>query len=253
MALRRAHEHDGERATRGHRVRLRRTWSQRAVLTVGSLASVSALAMAGTLTLVKVRFDQVPRVDIQADGFVPAGELASDAPRNILIVGADDASTLDPGSPELAGREDVGGIRSDTIMLVRLDPAAKTAQILSFPRDLWVDIPGHAPNKINATLEFGGEELLIETLQAEFDLEVNSYVQLDFQGFKRLVDEVDGVPMYFETPVADGSEEGSSGLDIATPGCTTLTGEGDADQINADVQACFGQEQLPVPSTEPEG
>jgi LCP family protein required for cell wall assembly len=210
----------------GPGARLRRTWPQRAVLTFNGIAVVAALGAAGVLTFAKVRVDQVPRVFVDSPGFLPAEELANDAPRNVLIVGADDATTLGDDAAERAGREQVTGIRSDTIMVVRLDPAAETARILSFPRDLWVDIPGHGANRINASLEIGGARLLVDTLQAEFGLQVNSYVQLDFRGFQRLVEEVDGVPIWFDTPVADGSSEGSSGLNIESAGCTTLDGVG---------------------------
>jgi LCP family protein required for cell wall assembly len=222
MAKRRAQHEAGAPAP----VRLRRTWPQRAVLAFNASAIVVALLAAGGLAFAKQRIDQVPRIRVDGPGFTPARALASDAPRNILLVGADNSEDADPDAPEQAGRGSLVGVRSDTIMIVRLDPATEDAQILSFPRDLWVTIPGHGDAKINASLELGGGPLLIETIKANFDLDINSYVQVDFDGFKRLVEQVDGVPIYFDTPVGDGSSEGSSGLDVRTAGCTTLDGTG---------------------------
>lgn len=215
------------------RPRLRRTWPQRGLIALSTLSIVASLAMATTLAYAKRRVDQMPRTSITADGFRPAAELASDAPRNILLVGADDATTLPAGSPEQAARDKVGGVRSDTIMVVRLDPATKTARILSLPRDLWVPIPDASPNRINAALEFGGPSRLVETLQANFGIEINGYVQIDFNGFKRLVEEVDGVPIYFDAPVGDGSSEGSSGLHVNGSGCALLDGTGSLQYVRS--------------------
>lgn len=211
----------------------RRTWGQRLLLALGTLGAFAALATATTLAYAKHRFDQMPRVELTASGYRPASELASNAPRNILLVGIDDASTLPAGSPEQAARSNVGGIRSDTIMLARLEPATKTARILSFPRDLWVSIPGHGTDKINAALAIGGPNLLVETLQADFGLEVNGYVGVDFAGFRKLVEAVDGVPTYFDTPVGDGNSKGSSGLHVTDAGCTTLDGVGALQYVRA--------------------
>lgn len=215
------------------RRRPRRTWPQRGLLALSTLAIVASVATATTLAYAKHRVDQMPRTSITVEGFRPAAELASDAPRNILLVGADDATTLPAGSPEQAAREEVGGVRSDTIMVVRLDPATKTARILSFPRDLWVPIPSASPNRINAALQFGGPSRLVETLQANFGIEINGYVQIDFNGFKRLVEEVDGVPIYFDAPVGDGSSEGSSGLHVDGSGCALLDGTGSLQYVRS--------------------
>ncbi len=63
--------------------------------------------------------------------------------------------------------------------------------------------PGNSPGRINSSLQFGGPDLLISTIKANFDIDINHYVQVNFAGFKSLVDQIGGVPVYFATPVRD--------------------------------------------------
>jgi polyisoprenyl-teichoic acid--peptidoglycan teichoic acid transferase len=86
--------------------------------------------------------------------------------------------------------EGAGGARSDTIMLVRLDPGKDATAILSLPRDLKVEIPGHGADKINAAYELGGPKLTLTTVKAVTGLPVNHVVNVAFQGFWRAVNAV---------------------------------------------------------------
>lgn len=101
-------------------------------------------------------------------------------PVNILFLGADHAGPGDPG-------------RSDSLMLVRLDPQTKSISMLSVPRDLWVSIPGYGMNKINAAYSFGGPALSVQTFTQVTGLPVNHFVRADFSGFWRLVNALGGV------------------------------------------------------------
>ncbi|MBW3666487.1 MAG: LCP family protein [Actinobacteria bacterium] len=69
----------------------------------------------------------------------------------ILVVGSDSREGLE----DLSNFGSVGGARADVVMLMRLDGATNSTQMLSIPRDLWVDIPGHGKDKINAAYAFG--------------------------------------------------------------------------------------------------
>jgi LCP family protein required for cell wall assembly len=209
--------------------RLRRTWPQRLLITFNLSCIVVALLAAGSLTYAKRKVGQIPRVQFNADGFIGSDGLADDAPRNFLIVGNDSAGRLDEDDPARAGRGSVGGVRSDTMMVVRLDPKSKGAKILSFPRDLWVDIPGRGRNRINASIEYGGRDLLVQTIKENFDIDINHYVEVDFAGFKDMVDLLGGIPVYFATPVRDGR----SGLNVENAGCTTLDENGALQYVRA--------------------
>jgi LCP family protein required for cell wall assembly len=94
-----------------------------------------------------------------------------------------------------------GAPRTDSMMLLTLDPVARTAGMLSIPRDLWVDIPGFEHNRINTAysqgegfnVPGGGPGLAMRTVENLLGVPVQYYVVLDFYAFERLVDEVGGV------------------------------------------------------------
>ena len=79
------------------------------------------------------------------------------------------------------------GKRSDTILLVRIDPVAGTVKMLSFPRDLWIPMADTGQNdRINSA--YGrGRQVLVDTIRKDFGVEVNNYIEVDFSGFKGLV------------------------------------------------------------------
>jgi LCP family protein required for cell wall assembly len=177
-------------------------------------AVIGLVTAVGSLGALHFRLGQIPRLDL--DGALDA-EPDGDSAQNYLLVGTDSADRLDPNDPVTNGREDLG-VLSDTIMLLRVDPDSDQAQLLSFPRDLYVDIPGSGEGKINSALAAGGQEALIATIQDTFDVPVHHYLQVDFLGFKELVRAIDGVPFFFDTPVRDLS----TGLFVGHRGCNTL-------------------------------
>ena len=200
--------------------RARRTWPQRLLIAFNVCAIVAALGTAGAVAWGKETVSEVPRVQIQSAEFTPASELEPGEPVNFLIVGTDSAEGLAADDPLLNGREDVGGTRSDVIMVVRLDPKEETASIVSFPRDLWVEIPGHGNQRINAAVAYadGDPALLIDTLQTNFGIPVNHYVEVNFAAFKSVVRDIGGVKVYISHPMRDGR----AGLDLPTAGCQML-------------------------------
>ena len=107
--------------------------------------------------------------------------------------------------------------RSDTIILVNIDPVAKTARMLSIPRDLRVFIPGKGVAKINAayamgdydkTVAGGGPGLTMRTIEANFGIDINYYAEIDFDGFTNIVDTVGGLTMDVPYPIKDNEYPG---------------------------------------------
>jgi polyisoprenyl-teichoic acid--peptidoglycan teichoic acid transferase len=107
----------------------------------------------------------------------------------------------DPGDPQtllLLGSdrrpkdntEGAGGARSDTIMLVRLDPDKAATAVMSLPRDLKVEIPGHGTDKINAAYDLGGPALTLKTVKSVTGLRINHVINVHFTGFWRAVNAV---------------------------------------------------------------
>lgn len=203
----------------------RRSGGQRLLLTLGCLATVAVLLVASTVAYFNWRLGQIDRIDL---GLV---DTESGEPENYLLVGSDSRAGIDAeeagaqgflNSEEYQTDPDGAGRRSDTIMVLRIDPSSKTADLLSFPRDLYVPIAGtDRSDKINAA--FGmGVDVLIDTIQENFDIPINHYVEVDFVGFQKIVDSMGGVKFYFDKPVWDSH----TGLDISTVGCHTLDGAG---------------------------
>lgn len=156
---------------------------------------------------------------------VPATFPAADPEaQNFLIVGSDANACVDPGSPWAGAadptRENIGN-RSDTIMVMRLDPVTRTAAILSFPRDLWVPIPGKGKGRINSAYIKNDPSLLTQTLYENFGITIDHYIQVDFCAFKRIVDAVGGVAVPFSTPIIDKNVN----IDIPNAGCHTFSGD----------------------------
>ena len=101
---------------------------------------------------------------------------------NILLIGNDSRVNGEDG-------------RSDAMILVSISNQTKTIYLTSLLRDIYVEIPGHESNRLNAAYAFGGPELLLETIKQNLDIEVNRYVQVNFQAFANLIDAVGGVDL----------------------------------------------------------
>ena len=158
-------------------------------------------------------------------GILATADTNSDVSNVLDTATGDDLTFLIVGSDSRAGLDDLtnfgpaGGQRGDVVMLVRLNQANSTAQMLSIPRDLWVDIPGHSDNRINAAYALGGPSLMVETIKSNLKVDINHYVEIDFVGFAALVDELGGIEIAFPYRARDLK----SGLDVDS-GSQTLDG-----------------------------
>jgi polyisoprenyl-teichoic acid--peptidoglycan teichoic acid transferase len=85
------------------------------------------------------------------------------------------------------------GARSDTIILARIQPKRHRIALLSIPRDLYVEIPGHGHDRINMAFRYGGERLLTRVVRETLGVEIDHFVEVDFHGFKDVVDDVGGI------------------------------------------------------------
>ncbi|EKE04379.1 MAG: cell envelope-related transcriptional attenuator [uncultured bacterium] len=137
--------------------------------------------------------------------------------QNILLLGVDsNGNTVDPFK----------GARSDTVIILSIDPFSKTANALSIPRDSKVYLANHhGLDKINAAHAVGGPNLTIKTIEETFGMRIHHYIAIDYQGIKELVNAVGGVPLTVEKRMM--YTDHSAGLRINLhPGYQTL----DADQ-----------------------
>ena len=237
----------------------KRTWGQRLLVIGACLAAVGCFVMSGLVWFTQQRLEDrvIVALDEQpadagltdpgspdlgggsggdldtADGSTgaePEGPpetfpLAEPGARNILITGADNNACLDPDSrfaPAFGDRGEGFGERSDTVMMWRVNPATSQVAILSFPRDLWLNIDGRSSkNRINTAYDRDDPQRLINTIRDNFGIETDHFIQVDFCAFKELVDAVGGVAVPFDTPVRDGA----TGLAVPEAGCFTFDGE----------------------------
>ena len=141
-------------------------------------------------------------------------------PLNIMILGSDRRA----GQPDL-------GARSDTLLVVRLDPQTGSISMLSVPRDLMVTIPGYGPNKINAAYSFGGAKLSLEVVKQLLGIPINDFIDINFDGFTQVVNKLGGAYLmidhgyYNNTAVTDYAS-----IDIK-PGYQRLNGSQTLDWV----------------------
>ena len=128
--------------------------------------------------LIAVPFWAWTKVD-KVDAFPDNVKRPDDQPgTTYLLVGSD-------------AREGLAGQRTDTIMLLHTGSGPNL--LMSIPRDSMVDIPGHGRTKINAAFAYGGSKLLIRTIEQDTGIRVDHYVEIGFEGFKKVVDAVGGI------------------------------------------------------------
>jgi LCP family protein required for cell wall assembly len=128
---------------------------------------------------------------------------------NIILLGSEATGT----TTESSGR-------SSTIMVLHVDPKLDFANLLSIPRDLYVDIPGEGKNRINAAYALGGPQLTIATVKEVLGLDIDRFIEVDFDAFAKIIDLVGGV--YVDV---DRRYEGTTSQPIdLDPGYRLLTG-----------------------------
>lgn len=147
-----------------------------------------------------------PAITIPESNLPPAWDGASRI--TVLIIGLD-ARDLDTSAP-----------RSDTMILLTIDPLTKTAGMLSIPRDMWVNIPGFGYSRINTAyssgegnkLPGGGPELARRTVEQFIGVPIQYYAQVDFNTFVQFIDRIGGIDIYNDEtlrldPVGGGTDK----------------------------------------------
>jgi anionic cell wall polymer biosynthesis LytR-Cps2A-Psr (LCP) family protein len=184
-----------------------------------SLALVVGLVTAGlTVRWIQLRAINVdPIFERTGPPGAPTSPCADQA-CNYLLLGSDSRAGLSPEQQQRFGTdESLGGAsRADTIMVVHTDPRLQKAIVLSFPRDLWVAIPGRGHDRINTAFEgglrHGGPQLVAQTVANLTGLQIDHYLYVDLEGFRRTVNTLGGVDMCIPA------------YNVNTPGDLTGTG-----------------------------
>ncbi|MSQ43807.1 MAG: hypothetical protein EXR45_06320 [Chloroflexi bacterium] len=139
-----------------------------------------------------------PEVPRFAASQVDVPEWSSKERVNIILLGTDRRDN----EPDVT--------RTDTLLIVSIDPVAKSAGVLSLPRDLWVNIPGYGYERINTAFEIGefqkkggGPALLRKTIEGLLGVPIHHYALVGFTGFRKVVDQLGGVVVDVERPFRD--------------------------------------------------
>ena len=173
-----------------------------------------------------VKIDGVGTTDTASSGEVSGdvadaqtGELRAE---NFLLTGSDNGACPDgDGTAGGIGDRTTFGERSDTIMLLRVDPTINDVAVLSFPRDLWVNIAGTTRQaRINSAFDSKDPSRLIRTINDNFGVPVDHYVNVNLCAFKEIVDSVGGVKI----PFAHRTKDDRVGFREVGPGCVELRG-----------------------------
>lgn len=136
---------------------------------------------------------------------------------NFLLVGSDNRAGLTKAQIRelwVGGTEVAAGARSDTMLLVHISKKRDNAVIISLPRDSVVTIPEHISsdgtktiparqNKLNAAFSFGGAPLLISTLEGATGLRIDHYIEINFLGFKNIIDALGGIDVCVKKSIND--------------------------------------------------
>ncbi len=141
-----------------------------------------------------------------AGASAPVRQSAAKDAQNILVIGSD-------------SRGPVANGRSDVIVLVHISSDRKKVYLVHFPRDLYVEVPGHGKDKINAAFAYGGAPLLVSTLQHLVDVPFDHVAVIGFQGFQEMTDAVGGVNVFAE------EASGGPGYNTINVGLNHLNGK----------------------------
>jgi LCP family protein required for cell wall assembly len=149
-----------------------------------------------------------------------AGRPAAGAGTNWLITGSDSRQGLSRKQEQkLATGHDIGGRRSDTMLILHIPSGGGRSVLVSLPRDSYLPIPGFGDNKLNAAYSFGGPKLLAKTIQNATGLRIDHYMGIGFGGFVNVVDAIGGVRLCLPGPMNDPK----AGLHLKA-GCQVLDG-----------------------------
>ncbi|MBP3914943.1 MAG: LCP family protein [Clostridium sp.] len=137
---------------------------------------------------------------------------------NVLLVGTD-------------GRDLKESARADSIIIATLDNNNKEIRLTSLFRDTLVDIKGYGPYKLNAAMAFGGIDLLKDTIQETYDINIDKYIIINFWGFEAIIDQIGGLEIDVKEYQLDelnkyiGESTGGNDCPVTEPGLQLLNGK----------------------------
>ena len=190
---------------------------QRLFLVLNLLIVAGAIGAALALDVTEEAISSIPRTSY---GNSLVQDAAEGEPLNFLLIGSDSASTLPDDHPLRRSRPP--GLRTDTMMVLRIDPVTSEASVLSIARDLWVPVAGYSQNqKLTDVMTLTDLPTLVQTIREYLQIPLHHVVSVDFNGFLEMIEILGGVPMRVDYPLRDIKGH----LSIPETGCINLTPE----------------------------
>jgi len=171
---------------------------RRALIAIGVLGLVLALTIGGGAWFLVSRY--AGNVGDVFDGIDATSRPATASPTSA----ADTRAEIAPG--------ELPDARSDAIMIARFSADRQNAQIISIPRDSWVDVPGYGMDEINAAYAFGGPTLLIQTVEQLTGVRIDHYAAIDFAGLVQVTDDLDGGDVVVADTISNGPYTFTAGV-----------------------------------------
>ena len=185
-------------------------------------STAAAVGLGGGSVLLRQKFAQARSVRVDLDAALPGA-------MNILLLGSDSRAFVDDAADKgsFGDTRVVGGQRADVIIIARVEPKTRRGVLVSIPRDTLVRLPKYKGLQlINQSFE-DGPQGVINAIKSNFGVPINHYAEIDFAGFRTMVDAIGGVRMYVPAPSRDRPNDPKNrgtGLDIKTAGCQTFNG-----------------------------
>jgi len=119
------------------------------------------------------------------------------------------------------------GYRTDTMILVSINTIEKIVNAISFPRDLYVEIPGHGYDRLNTAMPYGGFDLFQQTMQINFNIKPDFYIMTNFTGFANIINSIGGINVNAARNLYDSCDlpQAVNGYCSAGPGIVHMDGE----------------------------
>ncbi|MDF2632860.1 MAG: LytR family transcriptional regulator [Caproiciproducens sp.] len=192
----------------------KRGGAKKVFFTILSLVLIIALGIGAYAMIMMSRLDRSDNTNtasyVEQPSAAPAWGVISDSKiTNILLIGADKG-------------DDGNSSRSDTTMLLSIDNTTKTIKLVSFLRDLYVEIPTMKKQKLNAAYSKGGAGLTMQTLENNFRVNIDKYVSVDFDSFSAIIDKMGGLDIQMDQKLCD-AENQNMGSNLK-PGVNHLNG-----------------------------
>jgi LCP family protein required for cell wall assembly len=192
----------------------------RSTVVLATVAVFIAVVLAGGTLAAYAKYravwDGIHRIDVSSDLTGPNLPPPDPDAQNILIIGSD--SRTGRNGKIGGGADEVGGARSDTVMVVHVAPGAHQVVVLSFPRDSVVPIldctpedgatgqtaqPSYAVEQINSSFAYGGPGCLWKTIEETTGIHINNFIELNFVGFEKVIDVLHGVEVCLPYAIDD--------------------------------------------------